>query len=201
MNLSLNQVRLLQSYRDKSYVSNILCVECANYYNNIKTIINVPIVFFNFIIIIMNSMTINNKSDYVTIPNIICNSGTVILMGLITNFKIVEKASVFRITGIKFNKLCHNIENKLTNDIENINSIDITNFISEYDNINENLEYFYCNFIKKKIRNKYKNKKTLPNVLNCDNDFIQNPNTPIIHSTLNSNSFTIVPNMEEEGSA
>jgi len=106
MNLSLNQVRLLQSYRDKSYVSNILCVECANYYNNIKTIINVPIVFFNFIIIIMNSMTINNKSDYVTIPNIICNSGTVILMGLITNFKIVEKASVFRITGIKFNKLC-----------------------------------------------------------------------------------------------
>ena len=204
MNLSLNQVKLLQSYRDKAYISNILCQECASYYNNIKTVINVPIIFFNFIIIIMNSTTFNSKAEYITIPNIICNSGTVILMGLITNFKIVEKASVFRITGIKFNKLCHNIENKLSNDIENITSNDITNFISEYDNINENLEYFYCNFIKIKIKDRYKNKKTLPNILNCDTDFIQNPNTPIIHSsgTLNSHSFTIkVPPIEEEASA
>lgn len=35
MNLSINQIKLLQSYRDKSYISNILCEECARYYTNI----------------------------------------------------------------------------------------------------------------------------------------------------------------------
>jgi hypothetical protein len=73
-------------------------------------------------------------------------------MGLITNFQIVEKASVFRLTAVKFNKLCHNIENKLSNDIENINIEEISKFISDYDNINENLEFFYCDFIKPQNR-------------------------------------------------
>lgn len=178
MNLSINQIKLLQSYRDKSYISNILCEECAKYYTNIKTLTNVPIIFFSFVMTIINSTTLD--SLYYKIPNIICNGGTVILMGLITNFQIVEKASVFRLTAIKFNKLCHNIENKLSNDIENIDVEEISKFIADYDNINENLEFFYCDFIKNKIRKKYKNKKTLPNILNCDTDFITNPNTPIL---------------------
>lgn len=201
MNLSFNQIKLLQSYRDKSYISNILCEESANYYNTIKTFINIPIILFSFIMTIINSNSYLNKYEFNVIPNIICNSGTIICIGIITNFKIIEKANVFRITGIKFNKLCHNIENKLTNEIENINSNDITNFILEYDNINENLEYFYCNFIKKKVKNKYKNKKTLPNVLNCDTDFIPNPNTPIIKSNSNAVLINIPSLIQEEANA
>ena len=187
MNLSLNQVKLLQSYRDKAYISNILCQECASYYNNIKILANVPILLFSFIMTILNSTSINNKTEYGGFLNIICNGGTVLFIGLLNNFKIVEKANVFHITGIKFNKLCHIIENKLTNDNENISNQEIDNIISEYDIINEHLEFFYCDFIKKKLRNKYKNKKTLPTVLNGgEGDISVNPNTPnLLESKLN----------------
>ena len=69
------------------------------------------------------------------------------------------------------NKLCHNIEDKLTNDYENLTTETIRNVISEYDSINETNEFMFISFIKKRITTRYKGKRILPNALNCTNDF------------------------------
>ena len=72
------------------------------------------------------------------------------------------------------NKLCHQIEDKLTNDLENINVDHIRQFINEYDNLNEQVDYPYPGFIKNRVKKTYQNKKVLPNILNCEIVFVGN---------------------------
>jgi hypothetical protein len=71
------------------------------------------------------------------------------------------------------NKLCHQIEDKLTIDLENTTIDNLRTFINEYDAISEQLDYPYPNFIKNRVKKTFYNKKVLPNVLNCDISFIQ----------------------------
>jgi hypothetical protein len=59
---------------------------------------------------------------------------------LIGNFKFVEKQNNFHNNGLKFNRLCHKIEDALANDINNITIEKIREYIEEYDTLNENLE-------------------------------------------------------------
>lgn len=171
--LTPQQISLLQSYRDKSYVSNILCEECSSYFGRLKTLVNVPLILTSSLMTIFNSSSFN--AEDMKIPNIVCNSLTALILSLISNFKLAEKTSNFKSIANKFNKVCHNIENKLTNDIDNITTEHITMFISEYDNLNESLEYSYPDFIKNRVKKKYTGVKTLPNSLNCVSDFTSHP--------------------------
>ena len=68
---------------------------------------------------------------------------------------------------MKFNRLCHKIEDTLTNNTDDITTEKLREYIEEYDTLNENLDYPYNQSIKEKIRKRYLGKKTLPNVLNC----------------------------------
>ena len=48
----------------------------------------------------------------------------------------------------------------------------IRNFINDYDGITESLDYTYPSHIKNRIRSRYKGNKSLPNILNCNSNFI-----------------------------
>lgn len=163
------QISLLQAYRDKAYVSNILCEDCSNFYSNLKSLVNIPLILSSSLMAILNSSTFEAES--MKIPNIVINSVNALLLSLISNFKLVEKSSNFKSIGNKFNKLCHAIEDKLTNDQDNITTEHIRLFIAEYDNLNESLEYSYLEFIKKRTQKKYKDTKSLPNCLNSITNF------------------------------
>ena len=91
------------------------------------------------------------------------------------NFKFVEKTNNFKSVAIKFNKLIHSIENRLTNDLVNISVNDINNIIAEYDNINEQIDDPYPHHVRTKIKKRYKGSKKLPAILNCEEDFTNNP--------------------------
>lgn len=169
MVLNTQQLILLQSYRDRAYVSNCLCEEASNWYGKLRSIINIPILFSNSVMIIFNSSSFS--TDDMKIPNIVLNSLTSLLLSIMGNFKLVEKQTNFKSIGLKFNKLCHSIENNLTNDIDNISIDQINNFITEYDNLNESLDFAFPDFIKTKISKRYYGKKALPNILNCETDF------------------------------
>jgi len=168
--LSSEQIKLLENYRDKSYVSSILCDECCLFYSRIKNFVNIPLILSSSIMTVLNSGSFD--SDTMKIPNIVLNAATALLLSLINNFKLPEKIQNFKNISVKMNKLCHAIEDKLSNDIGSCNHELIRQFINEYDTLNENLDYPYVQYIKNSVKKRYAHKRSLPNSLNCEETFI-----------------------------
>ena len=169
--LTNEQIKLLESYRDKSYVSNILCAETSNFYSFIKNLVNIPLILSSSV------MTVLNSSDFdphtMRVPNIVLNASTGLILSLINNYKLGEKCGTFRNKSIKYMHLTNQIEDSLTNDIDNITVDKIRNYINEYDSISESLEFGFPHHIKNRIRKRFIDKKKLPNVLNMVGTFVQ----------------------------
>jgi len=165
MAIEQHQIDLLKSYRDKSYVFAALCNSSYEFFSLLKSICNIPLILTSSIMAILNSGSFT--ADDMKLPNIIINSLTALMLGLITNFNISEKTTEFRKVNIQMTKLCHHIEDDLNNNLRTISVIDIRRHINEYDSIIENLDYPFPHFIKEKIKKTYKNNRTLPSILNC----------------------------------
>jgi len=177
-----SKIKILQDYRDKAYVSNILCQKSSEFYSMLKSIMSLPLILSSSVLAILNS------SDFpygeMKIANIILNSCTALLLSLINNFKLPEKSATFRSLGIKHNKLCHYIEDLLNNDIE-VNPDIIRGVIKDYDGFNEQQEYSYPHHIKEKVKKMYFGNRTLPNCLNCEIDFTKMMKSSSIDSVNN----------------
>lgn len=172
MIINKEQLELLQGYRDKAYVSAVLCEKTSSYYSLFRNIISVPLIITSSVMSIINSTDI--PSNELKIVNIIFNAITAFTLAINNNFKFTEKASIFKNNNIKFTKLLHQIEDNLINDKNNLTTEKIREYISIYDGLYENLEFNFPNHIKDKVRNIYKDKKTLPNILNCETPIITN---------------------------
>ena len=101
--------------------------------------IKIPLIVCSSVMTAFNSSSFD--SNTMRIPNIILNSLTTLILALIGNLKFVEKQNNFHNNGLKFNRLCHKIEDTLANDIDNITIEKIREYIEEYDTLNENLDY------------------------------------------------------------
>ena len=163
MVITEEQKKLLIQYRDKAYVMSILCSECSDYYSMINNSFKFPLILTNSIMVIFNSENFEN----IKIANIILNVSTSLILSLIGNFKLNERVINFSSKSIKFNKLCHKIEDLLYNSIDDITTENIRTMIDDYDSINEQIEYPFVGYIKKRLILKYQNHRNMPNVLNC----------------------------------
>ena len=161
-------IKTLQDYRDKSYVLSILYERHSGFYNFIKNIINIPLILISSSMSIINS---NFEPQELKIINIIVNCIVALLLSMMNNFKIDIKAQTFHNLSMKMNRLCHKIENELTDNIDDISPDAIVNYINEYDNLNETLEFGLIDYINNKVKLIYKDIKTLPNCLNCTSTF------------------------------
>ena len=170
-------IEKLQEYRDKAYIMNILCLKSSDFFNLLKNILSVPLILSSSVMTILNSSDL--PSNHMKIANIVLNGSTVILLSVINNMKLTEKASLFKSLSIKYNKLCHNIEDKLSISLSEIKPDHIRIFIKEYDDLNELLEYSIPNHIKTNVKNNYLNIRTLPNILNCEIDFCKKIQSPL----------------------
>lgn len=194
---SLNYIdkntRILEEYRDKCYVNNVLCQRSSEYYGRLKMLISIPLIVLSSIMTVMNSAELNSSSldnNYmrvVKILNIILNSFTVLLISFNNTFKITEKHNQFRLLSIKYIKLCHVLEDNLVYSIHHISHQTIFELIVEYDNLNETLEYNFPEHVKRAVKKMYLNKKTLPNILNCETDFVHNTES-IQHNSLHKSN-------------
>lgn len=176
MVLTVEQIKLLQDYRDKSYIISVLCNECAEYYSFIRSCINVPLILSSSIMTILNSYNKINSDD-LQISNIILNSSTALILSLSSNLKLNEKIINFKNISQKMNKYCSHIEDILTNHLSEITNGEITKYIEDYNNLNEQIEFSFVGHIKDRIKKKYDGKKTLPNQLNCITSFVVYDNT------------------------
>lgn len=164
--ISAQQQLLLKQYQEKSFVSSILAEEACNYFSFIKNIINIPLIICNSAMVCINS-TITDQ-ELLKILNIILNSSTGLILSLISNFKIYENITQYHQLQIKFTKLSHLIDSKLTNELETIDNEFIKSVIDDYDAITETQEFPYPNTIKKRIKKQYENKFSLPSALSVD---------------------------------
>ena len=170
--LSEEQIKLLQGYRDKSYITSILCQQSEEHFSFLKSMVNIPLILTSSVMTILNSLNETESKD-LKYCNIVLNASTAMILSLIGNFKLTEQSTNFKQIQIKMNKLCHQIEDKLTIDLENTTIENLRTFINEYDAITEQIDFTYPEFIKNRVKKTFYNKKVLPNVLNCDISFIQ----------------------------
>ena len=172
MPISSEQIKLLESYRDKAYITSILCSQSAEHFSFLRSIVNIPLILSSSTMTVLNSMNegTNNNMKY---ANIILNAWTSLILSLVGNFKLPEQATNFAQIQVKMNKLTHQIEDKLTIDLESCKIEDIRQFINEYDVLYEQLDYAFPNFIKNRVKKIYSGKKVLPNILNCEISFVK----------------------------
>jgi hypothetical protein len=185
MVLSSIQKEIIVQYRDKSYICSILCQQTSDWYNFLKTITNIPLILMSTSLSIINSLNLENVN--MRVPNIVINASFALILSLINNFSISEKQANFRSLHLKYTKLTHFIEDKITNELENCTKEDIRNIINDYDILTDNLEYPYPGFIRKRVKTRFFGKKTLPNILNCEIVFVSKDDIPILKYLNNTN--------------
>jgi hypothetical protein len=172
MVISSEQIKLLESYRDKAYITSILCSQWTEHFSFLRSIVNIPLKLSSSTMTVLNSMNegTNNNMKY---ANIVLNAWTSLILSLVDNFKLPEQATNFSQIQVKMNKLCHQIEDKLTIDLESCKIENIRHFINDYDALYEQLDYTFPNFIKNRVKKVYSGKKVLPNILNCEISFVK----------------------------
>ena len=164
--ITSDQLELLKQYKDRCYISCLLAEQSYNYYVFIKNLINIPLIITNSAMVIINSIIENQ--DLLKVLNIILNSSTGLILSLISNFKIYENIQSFHQLQIKFNKLSHQIDSKLSIDPDNISPDYINSIVEDYDAIYESIEFNFPNSIKKRIKKQYENNMSLPSSLSVD---------------------------------
>ncbi len=147
MTISTEHVKLLGSYRDKAYITSILCAQISEHFEFLRSIINIPLILSSSVMTVMNIMNESNNNE-IKISNIVINTWTSLILSLVGNFKLTEQATNFKQIEIKMNKLTHKIEDFLSIDLESTKIEDIRAIINEYDVLNESLDFPFPNFIK-----------------------------------------------------
>lgn len=160
-----HNINILKEYRDKVFIYEVLCTKSSEYYSQIKSIINAPLILASSIFTILNSGTFS--ADSMQIPNIVVNSMTALFISLLNQYKVSEKASTFRHLGLKYMTLLHHIEDIINNDTD-ISADDTRQVVKAYDELISQNEYHIPNHIKKKVRTLYLTKRYLPVILNGD---------------------------------
>jgi len=103
---------------DKCESMTLLCTRTATYWSYIKMAFNIPLVFTNSSLCIINS--ISTDANTVKIPNIVVNAISVLIISLSNNIKASEKFEIFKKLSQQFMLLSQEIESLDHNDT-NIN--------------------------------------------------------------------------------
>ena len=172
MPISSEQIKLLESYRDKAYITSILCSQSAEHFSFLRSIVNIPLILSSSTMTVLNSMSEGNDNK-MKFAHICLKAWTSLILSLVGNFKLPEQATNFSQIQVKMNKLTHQIEDKLTIDLESCKIEDIRQFINDYDMLYEQLDYSFPNFIKNRVKKIYSGKKVLTNILNCEISFVK----------------------------
>ncbi len=172
MPISPEQIKLLESYRDKAYITSILFSQSVEHFSFLRSIVNIPLILSSSTMTVLKSMDegTNNNMKY---ANIVLNTWTSLILSLVGNFKLPEQVTNFIQIQVKMNKLTHQIEDKLSIHLESCKIEDIRHFINDYDTLYEQLDYSFPNFIKNRVKKIYSGKKFLPNILNCEISFVK----------------------------
>jgi len=116
---------------DKCESMTLLCTRTATYWSYIKMAFNIPLVFTNSSLCIINS--ISTDANTVKIPNIVVNAISVLIISLSNNIKASEKFEIFKKLSQQFMLLSQEIESLDHNDTNINEQIKVINV--KYENL------------------------------------------------------------------
>ena len=169
--LTYHQKILLDDYLNKSFMMGMLCENTKNYYYNVSYLLIIPTILFSSILCVFNAATGSipvNKHFILTAINIAINGIIAFISALQSVLQINDKYNQFQTLTTKFIKLEHHIENHITNYPSKLDENFIDDIIKSYDNLIDDIAFTFPEFIKKRVKAKYKDKRTMPNLLNGD---------------------------------
>ena len=169
--LTYHQKVLLDDYLDKSFMMSVLCENTKNYYYNFGNVLVIPTILASSILCVFNAAAGSipiNKHFVLTAINISINGIIAFISALQSVLQINDKYNQFQTLTTKFIKLEHHIENHITNYPSKLDENFIDDIIKSYDNLIDDIDFTFPEFIKKRVKAKYKDKRTMPNVLNGD---------------------------------
>jgi len=164
------RVERLKQYLDKSYISAILCDYHYNFFYKINMIAMLPLILGSSVLTVLNSSEI--RDDILKVINITINGTNAVLMALMNNYKIVERINCYKSLYIKYQQLSHRIESAINMSNEVSEKV-LNDFITEYDNLQNDNNYSYLNYYKNKVVKIYGKTKCLPNSLALEQDMIK----------------------------
>lgn len=121
-----------------------LLTKCAGYWNIIKNIFQIPLIFTSSVMCILNSF--DSGTGDMKIPNVVVNGVSVLLISYQSNLKVAEKVELYKNLSNEFLQLAHQIEGLNPDDIDRNM---INNLTEKYDRL-----IMSCNF--EDIPTKYK---------------------------------------------
>ena len=140
------RVERLKQYLDKSYISAILCDYHYNFFYKINMIAMLPLILGSSVLTVLNSSEI--RDDILKVINITINGTNAVLMALMNNYKIVERINCYKGLYNKYQQLSHRIESAINISTEVSEKV-LNDFITEYDNLQNDNNYTYLNCLKK----------------------------------------------------
>ena len=102
------QLKLLNDYKDRSYIMNLLCSKSNEFFSFLSSIVKFPIIISSSIMSLLNSANDIDVS-VMRYVNMSLNVSTALLLSLLSHFKIEAKMNNFKVMATKFNKLNHTI--------------------------------------------------------------------------------------------
>lgn len=161
---------ILDDHIDKCYVYSILCLKSYSYYNRLKFMFQMPIILFSSALSIINSNMSKDESNNsaLNIVNISVNVCTAIVLVINNSLKFEARANHFKTQSSKFIKLQNDIEKYVINrtDDSPISQDFLNGIMTSYENVVDNMMFDVPSSICKVVRNKYKEKRTLPLIVN-----------------------------------
>ena len=121
----------IEKLLDKCESMTLLCTRTATYWSYIKMAFNIPLVFTNSSLCIINS--ISTDANTVKIPNIVVNAISVLIISLSNNIKASEKFEIFKKLSQQFMLLSQEIESLDYNDTNINEQIKVINV--KYENL------------------------------------------------------------------
>ena len=162
--MALKRGYILDDILDQSFIYSILCYQSYSFYNMLKYIFSLPLIITSSMMSIINSNS-NQEDNHMKIINISFNIFTALMLVINSNLKFESRADAFKNTQTKFIKLQHEIEKYIV-DEENPSKSFINELRDKYDNIVEGIQYEIPKHICNRVRNQYKEKRTLPIIIN-----------------------------------
>jgi len=121
----------IEKLLDKCESMTLLCTRTSTYWSYIKMAFNIPLVFTNSSLCIINS--ISTDANTVKIPNIVVNAISVLIISLSNNIKASEKFEIFKKLSQQFMLLSQEIESIDASDTNIKEKIKIINL--KYENL------------------------------------------------------------------
>ena len=55
------RLKILETYRDRAFITSLVCGECCDFYRMIRSVINIPLIIGSSVLTILNSSEINKE--------------------------------------------------------------------------------------------------------------------------------------------